>query len=158
MPGFHTAVATNIERPAFLGGDHTHVLALCFGALARAAGHGKLDLVRGTQALVTVLELDRESNAILHTVAAPARTHTGFDGTQGLAVSVTGFEAGRDQLFPDQRQLVHLGAQQVDALTAGDFGVEAELLRHLADGNEFVRRDFPARNPRYHRIGTILLN
>jgi hypothetical protein len=54
---------------------------------------------------------------------------------------VAGFEAGLDQLAPDQRQLMQLGAEQVDALAAGDLGVEVVFLGHLADDDELVRGD-----------------
>ena len=131
VPRLHAAVAADVEVPALLGGDDADVLALRLGALARAAGHRELDLVRRAQALVAVLELDREAHAVLHAVAAPGGADAGLHRAQRLAVGVAGFEAGVDQLAPDQRQLVHLRAEQVDALAAGDLGVQAVLLRDL---------------------------
>jgi hypothetical protein len=56
----HAAVAGDVEVPAALGGDDADVLALRLGALTRAAGHRELDLVRRAQALVAILEIDRE--------------------------------------------------------------------------------------------------
>ena len=67
MARLHAAVAADVEIPALLGGDDADVLALRFRAFARAARHAELDLVRRAQALVAVLEFDREA----HTVATP---------------------------------------------------------------------------------------
>src|SRR3990172_289205 len=55
----HSAVAANVEVPAALGGDDAHVLALCLGALARAARDRHLHLVRRADAAVARLEPDR---------------------------------------------------------------------------------------------------
>ena len=127
----HAAVAGDVEIPAAFGGDDAHVLALRFGAFARATRHRELDLVRRAQALVAILEIDGETDAVLHAVAAPGGAHAALHGAQRLAVGMAGFEAGVDELVPDERQLVHLRAEQVDALAAGDLGVQAVLLRHL---------------------------
>ena len=135
----HAAVAADVQIPAFLGRDDADILALRLGAFARAAGHGELDLVRRAQALVAILDLDRETDAVLHAVAAPGRAHAGLHRAHRLAVGVAGLEAGIDQLAPDQRQLMHLRAQQIDALAAGDLGVEPIFLRDLADGDELLR-------------------
>ena len=54
-------------------------------------------------------------------------------------------------------QLVDPGAEQVDALAAGDLGVEAELLGHLAEGDELVGGDLAARHPGDHRVGAVPL-
>src|SRR5687767_5931090 len=136
VPRFHAAVAADVQVPALLGRDDADILALRFGALARAAGDRELELVRSAQALVTILQIDRVADAVLHAVAAPRRSHARFYGAHRLAVGVTGFEACVDQLFPDQRQLMHLRAEQIDALAAGDLGVQAVLLRDGADSDE----------------------
>ena len=68
------------------------------------------------------------------------------------------FEAGGDQFFPDERQLLDVRAEQVDALAAGDLGVEAVLLRDLADRDQAVGRDFAARHARHDRVGAVLLD
>ncbi|VGP85176.1 hypothetical protein SB00610_04125 [Klebsiella quasipneumoniae subsp. similipneumoniae] len=44
---FHSAVAADVEIPAFVGGNHSDIFALGFGALAGAARDRHLDLVRG---------------------------------------------------------------------------------------------------------------
>ena len=71
---------------------------------------------------------------------------------------MSGFEAGLDQVLPDQGQLLHARAEQVDALPAGDLGVQAETLRHAAQHDQLVRRDFAARHARHHRVGAVLLH
>src|SRR5690606_21553056 len=129
----HAAVAADVQVPALLGGDHADVLALRLGALAGAAGDAELDLVRRAQALVAILQGQGHADAVLHAVAAPGAAHAGLHGAQALAVGVAGLETGLDQLGPDVRQLVQLGAEQVDALAAGDLGVEVVLPGHLAD-------------------------
>ena len=52
------------------------------------------------------------------------------------------FESCIDQLAPDQGQLMDLRAQHIDALAAGDLGIEPILLRNLSDRDELLRRDF----------------
>ncbi len=74
--------------------------------------------------LVAVLELDGETDGILHAVAAPGGAHAALHRAQRLAIGVSGFEARRDQFAPDRRQLVDLRTEQVDALPAGDLGVQ----------------------------------
>src|SRR4051812_22493312 len=125
MPGLHPAIAADVEIPALLGGDDADVLALRLGAFARAARHGHLDLVRRAQAAVAVLDVDRHRHGVLHAVAAPGRADAGLNRAQRLAVGVARLEAGVDQLLPDQRQLLDARAEEVDALRAGDLGVEA---------------------------------
>src|SRR3546814_14621655 len=82
----HAAVAADVEIPALLGRDHADVLALRFGAFARAAGYRELDLVRRTQTLVAILQIDRERRRILHAITAPGTADAGLHGAQGLAV------------------------------------------------------------------------
>src|SRR5690606_1053608 len=146
VPRAHAAVAGDVEVPALFGGDHADVLALRLGAFAGAAGHPELDLVRRAQALVAVLQAQRHADAVLHAVAAPGAADAGFHRAQGFAVGVAGLEPGLDQLAPDGRQVVQLGAEQVDALAAGDLGVEVVFLRHRAHGDQLVRGDFAAGN------------
>src|SRR5262245_36278326 len=151
MPRLHASVAAHIEIPALLRRNDTHVLALCLGAFSSATGHGKLDFVRRAQSLVAIFQFDRETDAVLHAVAAPRRTDAGLHGAQCLAVGMARFETGRDEFLPDERQLMHLSAEEVDALTAGYLGVETESFGDLSDGNEFFRRNFPARYARHDR-------
>src|SRR6266850_108747 len=69
----HAAVAADVEVPALFSGDDADVLALRLGALARAARHRHLDLVRRAQPPVAVLDVDRHRYRVLHAVAAPRR-------------------------------------------------------------------------------------
>ena len=71
MARLDAAVAADVEVPALLGGDQAEVLALGFGTLADAAGDRALQLVRRADALVAVLDADREADRVLHAEAAP---------------------------------------------------------------------------------------
>ena len=86
-----------------------------------------------------VFQFDGETDAILHAVAAPGGSDAGFHGAHGLAVGVAGLETGGDELAPDLRQLMHLRAEQIDALAAGDLGVQVEFLRDRADAGDMAR-------------------
>ena len=158
MAGSHAAVAADVEVPADFGGDHAYVLALRLGAFAGAAGNRQLQFVRRAQALVAVLDGDGHANAVENAVAAPGGAHAGFHGAYGLAVGVAGLEAGVDQFAPDEGQFVHLCAEQVDALAAGDLGVEVVFLGHLPQSDELVRRDLATGHARHHGIGAVLLH
>ena len=158
MTRAHAAVAADVEVPAVLGGDHADILALGLGAFTGAAGDGELELVRGTQALVTVFQRQRHRHAVLHAIATPGAADAGFHRAGGLAVGVAGLEAGGDQLAPDVRQFMQLGTEEVDALAAGDLGIEVVALADLTDGDQLVRRDFAAGDARHHGIGAVLLH
>src|ERR1700737_717000 len=69
----HAAVAAHVEVPALLGRDDADVLALRLRAFAGAARDREFELVRRAQALVAVLDLDRESDRVADAVAAPGR-------------------------------------------------------------------------------------
>ena len=154
----HAAVAAHVQVPALLGGDDSDILALGLGALAGATRDGEFDLVGRAQAPVAVLDLDREADAVLHSVAAPCRADAGLHRAHGFPVGVPGLESGGDEVRPDERQLVHLRAEQVDPLSAGDLGVEAELAGDLADGDELLRRDLAAGHARHDRVGAVFLH
>ena len=70
---------------------------------------------------------------------------------------MAGLEARVHQVLPDERQLLDARAEQVDALRAGDLAVQAELLRHLAQDDQLLRRDLAARDPRHDRVAAVLL-
>ncbi|ENO77080.1 cellobiohydrolase A [Thauera sp. 27] len=158
MARLHAAVAAHVEVPAALGGDDAHVLALGLGAFARAARDAELDLVRRAQPLVAVLQFDRQPHGVIHAVAAPGAADAAFHRPQRLAVGMAGLEAGGDQFFPDRWQLLDAGAEQVHPLATGDLGVQAVLLRHLADCDQPLWRDLATGHARHHRIGTVLLD
>src|SRR5581483_11901220 len=96
-----TAVAADVEVVTLLGGDQAEILALRLGTLADAAGDGGLELVRGADPLVALLDADREADGVLHAVAAPRRADAALDRAHRLAVSVPALEAGLDQFLPD---------------------------------------------------------
>src|SRR5690606_2153615 len=154
----HAAVAGDVEVPAALGGDHPDILALRLSALAGAAGDAELDLVRCSQALVAVFQAQSHADAVLHTVAAPSAADAGLHRAQGFAVGGAGLEAGFDQLAPDLRQFVQLGAEQVDTLAARGLGVEVAFFRYPSPGDQPVRRAIAAGDTRHHRIGAVLLH
>src|SRR2546425_2426375 len=157
VPRLHAAVAADVEVPALLGGDDADVLALRLGAFARAAGHRHLDLVRRAQAAVAVLDVDRHRHRVLHAVAAPGVADAGLHRAQRLAIRMARLEARRDELLPDERQLLDARAEEVDALRAGDLRIEAVALRHFAEHDQLVGRDLAAGNARHDRISAVLL-
>jgi len=98
----HAAVAAYVKIPALFGRNDTHILALRFCAFARAAGDRKLEFVRRTQTLVPILDIERQTHAVLDSVAAPGRSHATFDRAHRLAVGMARFESRIDQLAPNQ--------------------------------------------------------
>ena len=67
-------------------------------------------------------------------------------------------EAGRDQLFPDIRELMHLGTEEIDSLAAGDLGVEPVLLGDRSESDQLVGRDLAAGHPRHDAVETASLH
>ncbi|CCJ75563.1 hypothetical protein BN135_627 [Cronobacter muytjensii 530] len=158
MARLHAAVAADVKIPAFIGCDHAHILALRLGAFAGAAGDRHFDFVRRAQPLVAVLQFHREPGRVLDAIATPGRADARFYRAQRFAVGMAGFKARRHQLGPDSRELFKPRAEEVDALTAGDFAVEVITLRYLADGDKPVRRYFARRHARHDGIGAVFLN
>ncbi|EKT80631.1 cellobiohydrolase A [Rhodococcus opacus M213] len=152
------AVAADVQVPAVFGGDDADVLAARLGAFAGAARDTELDLVRGPQAAVSVLQVDRHTDGVLHAVSAPGGSDAALHGAQRLAVGLTGLHARVDETLPDRGQLLDAGAEQVDALTAGDLRVQAEVAGHLADDDELFGGAFAAGHPRHHGVGAVLLD
>ncbi|NUA48915.1 hypothetical protein HAT94_02203 [Dickeya solani] len=158
MARFHAAIAAHIQVPALVGGDHADVFALRFGAFAGTTGNRHFEFVRRAQPLVTVLQRNRQRGGILHAVTAPGRTDARLDGTQRLAVGVAGFKPGVDQFLPDSRQLLQPRAEQIDPLTAGNFGVQVVAFGHLTDSDQPLRGDLAAGNARHHRVSAVFLD
>src|SRR5262249_47403710 len=142
------AVAADVKVPALLDGNDAEVLALGLGTFADAAGDRGLQLVRGTQPLVAVLDADREADGILHAESAPGRTDAALDRTQRLGVRMAALEADLDQLLPDIGKLVDVCTEEIDALGASDLGIEVELARHAAESDQLLRRDLAAGDAR----------
>src|SRR5262249_3034538 len=149
------AVAADVQVPALLGGGHAEVLAARLRAFPRAARDTALELVGRPQAPVAQLEHDRQAHRVLDAVATPGRSAARLHGAQRLAVGVSGLEARVDQPPPDRRELLHPGAEQVDPLAAGDLGVEPEVAGDLADDDEPLRGDLPARDTRDDGVGAV---
>src|SRR3984893_7982687 len=158
VAGFYSPVAADIQVPALLGCNHSDVLALRLSAFTGASRHAELDLVGRAATSVTVLNFNREADAVLHAEAAPCRADAGLHCAHGLTVGMPRLEAGGDQVGPDERQLMHLRTKQVDTLAAGDLGVEAELARDLAQDDQLFRRDLAAWNARYYGVCAVLLH
>ena len=156
--GCLAAVAADVEVPALVGGDDADVLAAGLGALAGAARDAELDLVRRPQPAVAVLEVDGHPDGVLHAVAAPRRADARLHGAQRLAVGLSRLHADVDEALPDRGQLLDAGAEEVDALAAGDLDVEAEVLGDLADRDELLGRDLATRHPRDDGVGAVLLD
>src|SRR5690606_29368678 len=95
------SVAADVEVVAFFSGDEPEVLRLRFGALADAAADRALQLVRRANALVTVLDANREADRILDSEAAPGRSDAALHGAERFAVGVSALESSRNELFPD---------------------------------------------------------
>src|SRR5882724_460165 len=157
MPRLHAAVAADVEVPALLGRDDADVLALRLGAFARAARDRHLDLVWRAQAAVAILDVDRHGHRVLHAVAAPGAADAGLHRAQRLAVGMARLEARIDQLAPDPGQLLDARAEEVDALGAGDLGVEAVALCHVSQHDQLGGGDLAAGHPRHDRVAAILL-
>ncbi len=138
--GGHAAVAADVEVPSVLGGDDADVLAAGLGALAGAARDAHLDLVRGPQAAVAELEVDGHLHRVLLPVAAPVAADAALHRAQRLAVCVAGLHPAVDEAAPDLGQLIDPGAEHVDALAAGDLGVQVEIPCDLADQDQLLRR------------------
>src|SRR5262249_31004029 len=113
-------------------------------ALPRAPRHRALQLVRGAEPLVSILDLHGEADRILHAEPAPGAPDAALHGAERLAVGMSGLEPRGDQIAPDVRQLVETRAEQIDALSAGDLRVEAVALRHRADRHELIGRHLAA--------------
>src|SRR5882757_3747005 len=88
----HAAVAADIKIPAFFGGNHAHILALRLRALARATGYRELEFVGRAQTFVSMLDFQSETHTVLHSVAAPGRSHAAFDRAHRFALGVARFE------------------------------------------------------------------
>ncbi len=114
--------------------------------------------MRRPYAFVAILYAHREGDRILHAVAAPGGADAALDGTQRLAVGVAALEARVHKLLPDVRQVLQLGAEQIDALAAGDLGVEAVVPCRLAQGDELVGGNLAARHARNHRVQPAALH
>ncbi len=154
--GLDAAVAGDVDLPARIDADHAHVLDAGLGAIARAARHGELHLVRRVHAPQRTFEVLAHLRGVLRAEAAPLGPHAGLHGAQGLGVGVAGRHA---DVFPDIDQVFLLHAQQVDALAAGDLdGRDLVFVHRVGNATQFIGGCLPTPHARYHRIGAVLLN
>ncbi len=158
VAGMSAAVAADVEVPAFFGRDQAEILALRLGTLADAARDRRLELVRRPDPSIAHLDPDRETDGVLHAVTAPGRADAALDGANGLAVGVTALESGGDQVGPDVGQEMNRCAEHVDALAAGDLGVETVLAGDFAQHDQLFRRDLTAGNARDDGVQSTALN
>src|SRR5262249_7393971 len=86
-------VAAHVQVPALLGRDDAEVFALRFGTLAHTTADRALQFVWCTDALVTLLDLDREADRILDAVAAPRAADAALHRADRFAVGVPALEA-----------------------------------------------------------------
>lgn len=73
-------------------------------------------LVRRSDSLVSVLELDGESDRVPNTVPTPVSTDARLDRSKRLSVGMTRLEASSDQLPPDGGKVLLASSKQVDPL------------------------------------------
>ncbi len=154
--GLDAAVAADVQLPAGVHTDDADVLDAGFGAVARAAGNGQLDLVWRPHVEKGVFQIDAHLRRVLRAETAEFAADTGLHGTDGFAVGVAGRHI---QVFPDTRQVFLPDAQQVDALAAGDLDHRHLILvRHIGDAPQLGGIGNAAPHAWNDRIGTILLD
>jgi hypothetical protein len=101
--GLDAAVAGDIDLVAGIDADHADVLDAGLGAVARAAGHRELDLVRRVHVEQHLLQLDAHVHRELRAEAAVLGADAGLHGADRLAVGVAGDHAGGVEVGPHLR-------------------------------------------------------
>ena len=154
--GLDATVAGHIHLPAAVHSDDAHVLDTGLGAVARAAAHGELDLVRRIHAPHRALQVLAHLGAVLRAHAAPLAAHAGFDCAQRLGIGVAGWHAN---VFPHVLQVFFLDAQEVDTLAAryldGGYFV---FVHHIGNATQFTGRGLAAPHARDHAVGAVFLD
>ncbi|PMB67057.1 hypothetical protein BM221_006719 [Beauveria bassiana] len=163
--GVGAAVAADEDVEALFRGNEPKAVLLLYAlftlrfcTLAHAAAHATFNLVRRAYALVPLLQPHRQPDGIPDAVAAPGRADAALDSAQRLCVCVARLEAGGAERGPDGGQVLLAGAKEVDALAAGDFGVEAVALGDAANGEQLGGRDLAAGDARDDRVGAVALD
>src|SRR5262249_31640574 len=152
VPRLRAPIAADKKVVSLLRGDQSDVFRLRLGTFANAAGDSHFDLVRRADSLIAIFDSNGEADGVLHAVAAPGCTDAALDRAQSLAVRVTAFEASIYQHLPNVGQVLHLRAEHVDPLAAGDFGIQAKSLGHIGNHAQLLRGDFAAGHSRDHGI------
>src|SRR5690606_37662945 len=73
-------------------------------------------------------------------------------------IGMAAFKPRTDQPLPDIRQLIHAGAEKVNPLASGDFGVKSIILCYLSNDDQFLRSDFSSGNSGHHGIRPSFLD
>mmetsp|Transcript_21805 Transcript_21805/g.64289 ORF Transcript_21805/g.64289 Transcript_21805/m.64289 type:complete len:742 (+) Transcript_21805:219-2444(+) len=156
--GDGAAVPPDVQVVSVLGGDHAEILTDSLGAFPRASAHPALHLVRGADALVSILDPYGEADRILNAVAAPRRSDARFDGAEGLPVRVSALESGVAQILPNVGELMLRRAEEIDPLPSRNLGVEVVLVGGDAEGDELIGAELSSRDAGYDGIGTPALH
>ena len=130
--------------PPFVRRDETEIFALRLCAFTYTPTYATFELVRRPDTFIPLLQLNRHythkpsnhqnretrtqetrtANTITNAVPTPRRPNATLHGPERLAVRVSALEVRVGELFPDGGQVGFLSAEEVDALSACDFGVE----------------------------------
>src|SRR5690606_19092079 len=154
--GSDPAVAADVDLPSRIHRDDAHVLDPAFGAVARAARHRQLDLVRAPHVGQHRFQVDAHLRAVLGAEAAELAAHAGLHRTDRLAVGVARLHA---EVAPDIDQVLLLHPEQVDALAAGDLDHRhGVLVGDIGDAAQFAGVGHPALHLRDHRERAVLLD
>src|SRR4051812_48818352 len=148
--------AADVDLPAALDGDQADVLDVGLGAVARAARHRRLDLVRGVQALHGALEVDAGGDRVAEAEAAEVRPDARLDRAHRLGVRVAG---RHPEVGPHGGQVLLAHAQQVDALAARDLDHrQLVLVGDVGDPPQLVGRDHAAADARHDAERAVVLD
>jgi hypothetical protein len=154
----HAAVAAHVQVPALFGGDDADVLALRLGAFARAAGDAELDLVRRAQALVAVLERDRQARP------SPARrsgTRSSRRRTSPCAAPCRRrgrIRSRRRSAPPRSAAAARRGRRTCRPAAPPVILVYRPYFLATCRARSAVGRDLAARHARHDRVGAVLLD
>mmetsp|Transcript_844 Transcript_844/g.1521 ORF Transcript_844/g.1521 Transcript_844/m.1521 type:complete len:395 (-) Transcript_844:1676-2860(-) len=158
MDGIGTSITTDVEIVSVLCGNHTKIFALGFGTFSSTSRDGRLHLVRRSDTLVSVLDASSKRNRFLDTVSAPCRSDARFNGTKGLSVGMTGFEANLAKCFPNFGQFVLGSSKQIDALSTCNLAVQVVFLGHFTESDELFGSTFTGRHARNDRVRSTTLH
>src|SRR5690606_28055860 len=149
----------DVQLVARFHADDAEVLDRRLGAVARAARHGKLDLVRMPRAPRRALELYAQARRILRAEAAPLLADASLHGAQRLAIGVARDEARVREVAPDVRQVLFLHAEQVEPLSARDLdGRHGVFLGNVGDRAQLLRRRDAAPDARHDGVRSVALD
>ena len=154
----NTSIARDKDIEALVCRNKTKVLILCFGTLSHAAGDTTFDLVRSSDALVSLLEPDGHTNTVANAKSTPRSTHTAFDCSKRFGVSVPTFHAALHELGPDIDEILLAGSEHVNALTTCDLHVQIVLLGDSTDNQELVGCDLSSSNSGHDRVCPVSLD